>query len=107
MNNSKLNKAKTEWIEKALNSAEEIQKVEPKPFLFTRIQGRMQKGSDGAWLKDHFIKSIGITLAFLLVLNIGLLLQEFSTSNQEMYYEQVANFYSSEVEFTLYETENY
>jgi hypothetical protein len=38
-------------IEDALNSVEGIVRAEPKPFLLTRINARMRKGTESAWEK--------------------------------------------------------
>lgn len=38
-------------IEEALSSLDDAQRATPKPYLFTRINARMNKGSDSGWEK--------------------------------------------------------
>jgi hypothetical protein len=38
-------------IEEALSSVDDAQRAAPKPFLFTRINARMNKGAESVWEK--------------------------------------------------------
>ncbi|MEO7306076.1 MAG: hypothetical protein ABIR78_04060 [Ferruginibacter sp.] len=42
-------------IEEALNSVDDVKRAEPKPFLLTRINARMSKGSESVWEKAGWL----------------------------------------------------
>ena len=44
-------------IEDALNSVDDVKRAEPKPFLLTRIQARMNKGKESTWEKAGWLIS--------------------------------------------------
>ena len=47
-------------IEEALNSVDNISRAEAKPYLLTRINARMRKGTESAWEKAGFMKWKGL-----------------------------------------------
>ena len=51
-------------IEESLNSMDDVKRAEPKPFLFTRINARMNKGTESVWEKaGWFITRPAVALA--------------------------------------------
>ena len=51
-------------IEESLNSMDDVKRAEPKPFLFTRINARMNKGMESVWEKaGWFITRPAVALA--------------------------------------------
>lgn len=42
-------------IEEALNSVDDVKRAEPKPFLFTRINARMNEGTESVWEKAGWL----------------------------------------------------
>ena len=53
-------------IEESLNSMDDVKRAEPKPFLFTRINARMNKGTESVWEKaGWFITRPAVALAVI------------------------------------------
>ena len=51
-------------IEESLNSMDDVKRAEPKPFLFTRINARMNKSTESFWEKaGWFITRPAVALA--------------------------------------------
>ena len=51
-------------IEESLNSMDDVKRAEAKPFLFTRISARMNKGTESVWEKaGWFITRPAVALA--------------------------------------------
>ena len=51
-------------IEESLNSMDDVKRAEAKPFLFTRINARMNKGTESVWEKaGWFITRPAVALA--------------------------------------------
>ncbi len=43
------NKQQEQWIENALNSLDNAQSAEPKPFLYTRLYAKMTNKKESVW----------------------------------------------------------
>lgn len=61
-------------IEEALNSVDDAQRAEPKPFLLTRINARMNKGTASVWEKAGWLitrPAVAFTgLCMIVLLNV-------------------------------------
>jgi len=61
-------------IDDALNSADHIKRAEAKPFLLTRIHGRMNKGKETVWEKAGWLigrPAVAFTgLCMIILINI-------------------------------------
>ena len=61
-------------IEDALNSVDDVKRAEPKPFLLTRIQARMNKGKESAWEKAGWLiarPAVAFTgLCLIIIINV-------------------------------------
>ncbi len=99
-------------IEDALNSVDDIQRAEPKPFLLTRINARMNKGTASIWEQAGWfitrpaVAFIGLCLIVLINVMVMLNNNDISTGNAA---DPVA--YNSTDEFsstvaTIYDIEN-
>ena len=86
-----------EEVRKTLASLDRVDRVAPKPFLFTRIMGRMQQsGSESSKWKQPFYRLTVALLALLVVINVvtvslnlsGALVANDDTDQEEQYFEQ-------------------
>jgi hypothetical protein len=61
-------------IKEALNSVDDAQRAEPKPFLLTRINARMNKGTASVWEKAGWLitrPAVAFTgLCMIVLLNV-------------------------------------
>ncbi len=99
-------------IEDALNSVDDIQRAEPKPFLLTRINARMNNGTASIWEKAGWFitrPAVAFTgLCLIIFINIMVMMKtgHLNTSNAA---DQVAvnstDEFSSTVA-TIYDIEN-
>ena len=71
-------------IEEALNSADDIKLAEPKPFLLTRIQARMNRGTESVWEKAGWLISrpaVAFTgLCLIVIINVVVMMNNDSVS---------------------------
>lgn len=98
MNNEKVNKLTDE----TLNSFDGAERAIPKPFLFTRITGRMQRADDSAWDNAlRFLSRPAVAMAcVLLVISINAAVftmhkQEITTVVTEDQYAAIDGYNSS------------
>jgi hypothetical protein len=63
-----------QWVDRVLQSADGADRARPRPFLFTRLQARMQRPTDSGWEKAmRFISRPAVAIAGLcLILAINL-----------------------------------
>ncbi len=75
-----MNKIKNinELIEEALNSLDDVQRAEPRPFLLTRINARMYRKPESVWEKAGWFISrpaIAFTgLCMIILINVAVLM---------------------------------
>lgn len=99
-------------IEDALNSVDDIQRAEPKPFLLTRINAKMNNGTASIWEKvGWFITrpAVAFTGLFLIILINVMVMMNTGSLNTNNNTDQVAvnspDEFSSTVA-TIYDFEN-
>jgi hypothetical protein len=65
-------------IEEALSSVDDAQRAEPRPFLLTRINARMNKGAESVWEKASWFISrpaVAFTgLCMIVLLNVAVVM---------------------------------
>jgi membrane-bound ClpP family serine protease len=98
MNNENINRL----VEETLNSLEHSKRAVPKPFLFTRITGKMQKAEDRAWDNAlRFLSRPAVAMAcILLVIAVNALVFTFNHTGDtvaasEEQYTSIADDYST------------
>ena len=99
-------------IEESLNSMDDVKRAEPKPFLFTRINARMNKDTESVWEKaGWFITRPAVALAVVcLVLIINATAIFYNKAETQVAATDVAvQNTADEFSYTvagIYETEN-
>ncbi len=73
-------------IEKTLHALDGIERAEPKPFLYTRIQGRLQRQRADTYSRIWQVKPAYViaSVALLIVLNVAAVLV-YSRSQRQSY----------------------
>ena len=99
-------------IEESLNSMDDVKRAEPKPFLFTRINARMNKGTESVWEKAGWFitrPAVAFTgLCMIVLLNAGVVMFN-KTSDSTTVAEQTAQTQADEFSYTvatIYDTDN-
>ena len=99
-------------IEESLNSMDDVKRAEPKPFLFTRINARMNKGRESVWEKaGWFITRPAVALAvvcLVLIINATAIFYnkaETQVATTDVAVQNTADEFSYTVA-GIYETEN-
>ena len=99
-------------IEEALGSVDDAQRATPKPFLLTRINARMSKGTETAWEKaGRFITRPAVAftgLCMVLLVNAIVIVSNKSTT-PTVAAEQMAQNTTDEFSYTvatIYDTDN-
>lgn len=108
-NNDHINKL----IEDALNSVDDIQQAEPKPFLLTRINARMNNGTASIWEKAGWFitrPAVAFTgLCLIILINVMVMMNTGSLNTNNNNTEQVAVNSADELSSTvatIYDIEN-
>jgi hypothetical protein len=99
-----------EKIEQALQSLDGIQRAEPMPFFYTRLQARMQKEMEVesiGWLPVKKPVWLIATLFVFLVLNGIMIKQTAQLSNKKQSTSETASLQSFASEYELNNTSNY
>lgn len=98
-------------IEETLNSLDGVQRAEPRPFFFTRLQQKLENRNKNLWeILGVFITRPVVAIAgvvLLLILNISLIItkDESSVPGNEQEEPAMAEEYSMGVA-TIYDYEN-
>ena len=99
-------------IEESLNSMDDVKRAEPKPFLFTRINARMNKSTESVWEKaGWFITRPAVALAvvcLVLIINATAIFYnkaETQVATTDVAVQNTADEFSYTVA-GIYETEN-
>jgi hypothetical protein len=99
-------------IEEALGSVDDAQRATPRPFLLTRINARMSRGSESAWEKAGRVitrPAVAFTgLCMILLVNVVVIISNKS-STATITSEQVAQNTTDEFSYTvatIYDTDN-
>ena len=99
-------------IEYALNSADDVRRAEPKPFLLTRINARMNRQAETAWEKAGWFigrPAVAFTgLCMILLINVMVIMFN-NSSGSTVLTESVAQNPADEFSYTvatIYDTEN-
>jgi hypothetical protein len=99
-------------VDEALSSVDDIKRAEVKPFLLTRINARMNKGTESVWEKaGWFISRPAVAFAglcMIILINIMVVLLNGS-ANSGTVTEQTAQSPADEFSYTvatIYDTEN-
>jgi len=92
---------KEQWKDTILNSLEGLQKAEPNPFLFTRIQEKISQNGVIEDLSFLPIKAMVATVCLLLFVNVGAVVHSYKTTIQtsmeaDEYLIPTYNFYDYE-----------
>lgn len=100
-------------IEDALNSVDNVNRAEAKPYLLTRIHARMNKGTESAWEKaGWFIGRPAVAFAglcMIILINVTVVMFNGTTTDSNTVTEQVAQAPADEFSYTvatIYDTEN-
>jgi len=101
-----------ELIEDALSSVDDAQCAEPKPYLLTRINARMNKGASSVWEKAGWLitrPAVAFTgLCMIVLLNV-LAVMNNKTSDSVTATEQTAQNQADELSYTtatIYDIDN-
>jgi hypothetical protein len=99
-------------IEEALTSVDDAQRAEPKPFLLTRINARMNKGTASVWEKAGWLitrPAVAFTgLCMIVLLNV-LVVMNNKTSDSAAIAEQTAQTQADDLSYTaatIYDIDN-
>lgn len=99
-------------IEEALSSVDDAQRAEPKPYLFTRINARMNKATVSVWEKAGWLitrPAVAFTgLCMIVLLNV-LVVMNNKTSDPANFAEQTAQSQADELSYTastIYDIDN-
>jgi hypothetical protein len=99
-------------IEEALNSVDDAQRVEPRPFLLTRIHARMNKGTESVWEKAGWFitrPAVAFTgLCMIVLLNIMVVMNN-KKSDSATVAEQTVQTQADEFSYTaatIYDNDN-
>ena len=99
-------------IEEALNSVDNISRAEAKPYLLTRINARMRKGTESTWEKAGWFigrPAVAFTgLCLVLLINVMVIVIN-NTSDTTTVAEQSVQTQTDEFSYTvatIYDNEN-
>jgi hypothetical protein len=99
-------------IEDALSSVDDAQRAEPKPYLLTRINARMNKGASSVWEKAGWLITRPVVafsgLCMIVLLNV-LAVMNNKTSDSGTVTEQTAQNQADELSYTtatIYDIDN-
>ena len=99
-------------IEEALNSVDDAQRAEPRPFLLTRINARMARGAESVWEKaGRFIARPAVAftgLCMIVLLNIMVVMYN-KTPDSTTVADQTAQAQADEFSYTaatIYDNDN-
>jgi NADH:ubiquinone oxidoreductase subunit 6 (subunit J) len=99
-------------IEEALNSVDDAQRAEPRPFLLTRIHARMNKGTESVWEKASWFitrPAVAFTgLCMIVLLNIMVVMYN-KTPDSATVAEQTVQTQADEFSYTaatIYDNDN-
>jgi hypothetical protein len=91
-------------IEDALNSVDDVRRAEPKPFLLTRINARMNKSAETAWEKASWFigrPAVAFTgLCMILLINVMVIIFN-NSSGSTVLTESVAQNPADEFSYTV------
>lgn len=89
-------------VEQALKVLDEMQRAEPKPFFYTRLQARMQKQTEREVLPRWVMKPalIWSGLVIIIVLNVGIAIS-YSSKTGYSRNEQNASSFAEEYGLTI------
>lgn len=99
-------------VEEALASVDNVNRAEAKPYLFTRINARMSKGTESAWEKAGWFiarPAVAFTGLCLIILINAMVFTFSNSSDEEITVEQVAQAPADEFSYTvatIYDIEN-
>ncbi len=97
-------------IEEAMHSLDSIKKASPRPFLFTRLEARMQNERNTWGKLSSFVARPVIAFAcicFVLIVNIMVILMSNNSGNSLAQGSELATTDEySQVSYNLYEFEN-
>lgn len=101
-----------ELIEEALNSMDNAERAEPRPFLLTRINARMARGAESVWEKaGRFIARPAVAftgLCLIVLLNVIVVMYN-KTSDAATVSEQTVQSQADEFSYTaatIYDNDN-
>lgn len=101
-----------ELIEEALNSMDNAERAEPRPFLLTRINARMARGTESVWEKaGRFIARPAVAftgLCLIVLLNVIVVMYN-KTSDAATVSEQTVQSQADEFSYTaatIYDNDN-
>jgi hypothetical protein len=99
-------------IEEALNSVDDAQRAEPRPFLLTRIHARMNKGAESVWEKAGWFitrPAVAFTgLCMIVLLNVMVVIFN-KTPDSATIADQTAQTQADEFSYTavtIYDNDN-
>jgi hypothetical protein len=99
-------------VEEALDSVDDVQRAQPKPFLFTRINARINKASDSVWEKAEWLitrPAVAFSTLFLIaVINAGVVFN-YKTATQTTTVDVAVQNTADEFSYTvagIYDIEN-
>jgi hypothetical protein len=99
-------------IDEALNSVDDVKRAEPKPFLLTRINARMNKGTESVWEKAGWLIARPVVaftgLCLIVLINVMVMMNNtdaVSTGNATEVAQNSTDEFSSTVA-TIYDIEN-
>jgi len=70
---------KGKWIREVMGSLDNAQRAEPNPFLFTRIEQRLQSARPAAYVSTRMVWLMAASFVLLAFLNAQLIRQRQST----------------------------
>ncbi len=91
-------------VKEALNSADDVTRAEPKPYLLTRINARMSKGTDSLWERTgRFVTrpAVAFTGLCLILLVNAMVIISNKTSTPLTATDQVAQNSTDEFSYTV------
>lgn len=99
-------------VDEALSSVDDVQRAQPRPYLFTRINARMNKASDSVWEKVSWLitrPAVAFSGLFLIVvINAGVVFN-YKTATQTTTADVAVQNTADEFSYTvagIYDTEN-
>lgn len=99
-------------IEETLNSADDLTRAEPKPYLLTRINARLSKGTDSLWEKASWFvtrPAVAFTGLCMVLLVNAIVLISNKAATPVAATEQVAQNSTDEFSYTvatIYDNDN-
>jgi hypothetical protein len=71
---------KEKWIREVMGSLDNAQRAEPNPFLFTRIEQRLQSARPAAYVSTRMVWLAATSFVLLLFLNVQLIRRQNASS---------------------------